>query len=198
MTALASLLLLIALAAITPGPNNFIVLAESASRGIFRTVPVMVAIAAASGAMLLLVTGLVTFVHIERLFRWIALLGSSLLAFMAIGQWLGASRPHTAGKSPRVFRPATVALLQPPNPKAWILVIVVAGAARATGLADWVAALLVVSVSFACSLCWAALGRPLSRCMEQPSCRLWLRRTLSFALLATAIELSLSQLEVIQ
>src|SRR4030095_9567629 len=96
MHSLLSLAAIIALPMITPGPNNFIVMAQSLAGGVRRAIPSILAIAAGSAIMMTVAIRFVTFVFVERTQLWIGIAGSFFLAVMTIQQWLAADRPLRA------------------------------------------------------------------------------------------------------
>lgn len=184
MEKLASLAAIIAAPAFAPGPNNFIVMALSTSRGLNATVPAIVAIAAGSAIMLGVVMGVAEFYFIEHQLSSIAAGGSLALAAVATRQWLraGRDRPPTS----RVAGAAGLVLLQWINPNSWILTVVVAAAANTAHVSTAAVLALLFGVSIVSSLGWALFGGLFARVTRQQGRSVWLERLLAAALFAAA------------
>jgi threonine/homoserine/homoserine lactone efflux protein len=95
------------------------------------------------------------------------------------------------------LRGLPLALFQLANPKAWVLVLFVAASARAARLSEWIAPILVLTISLTCSLVWGGLGQALSRFLTHPRYGVTVRRALAGAMFAAAIDLSLPQIGAI-
>jgi threonine/homoserine/homoserine lactone efflux protein len=195
MHGFVTLCLLITVTAITPGPNNFVILTEAAAKGVRGALPAIGALAASSAVMLVAGSSFLVFANVEPLLPWIGAVAGFLLAAMAISQWRGA-KTHIPQR-PRNIHAMALALLQSANPKAWILVVVVLAGSRSAGVSIGDAALLLAVISFGCSLCWGALGASIARALADRRSGPWLRRGLAGALLGTALHLSYSQLGAI-
>ena len=195
MHSLLCLAAIIALPMITPGPNNFIVMAQSVAGGVRRAIPSILAIAAGSAIMMTVAIRFVTFAFVERTQMWIGIAGSFFLAVMTIQQWLAADRPLQAHFGPS--RSLALIPFQWVNPKSWVLAVIVATAASTAGVSSWLPILLLVTISIASSLLWALLGGKLSRLASDPTRGLWLRRAMAAALLLATIQLLLSQFGVL-
>jgi threonine/homoserine/homoserine lactone efflux protein len=167
---------LLCVAAITPGPNNLVILRAAGTVGMRRTLP-MIAGIVLGGLLLLAVTALGTataFAALPSLRHGTALAGALYLA------WLGASlcaagiwpRPGTAA-SPRL--PAgTLGLIgfQFLNPKSWLLVLTVLAAMQATRTHDYLLLVaMFVLIPAPCLLLWAGLGASLARWLARPIAR---------------------------
>ena len=166
---------LLCVAAITPGPNNLVILRAAGPAGMRRTLP-MIAGIVLGGLLLLAVTALgaaAIFAALPSLRRWTAVAGALYLA------WLGASlcvagisrRPSMA--APRL--PAgTLGLVgfQFLNPKSWLLVLTVLAAMPATGAHDYLLlTAMFVLIPALCLLLWATLGASLARWLARPAAR---------------------------
>lgn len=195
MEAILSLTILMAVATVTPGPNNLVVMSEAAEHGLFRALPAMAVIAAASMAMVLLAYSISTFPLLERSLPMLSLAGATLLAGMAAGQWQRAKSVERNMASG--LRGLPLALFQLANPKAWIVVLFVAASARTAQLSGWVAPVLLLAISLASSLVWGIFGQALSRLLMHSRHGVAVRRALAVALFATAIDLALPQLGAI-
>lgn len=167
---------LLAVAAITPGPNNLVILRAAGAAGVRRTLP-MIAGIVLGGLLLLAVTALGTataFAALPWLRHGTALAGALYLT------WLGAKlcaagiwpRPDTSA-SPRL--PAgTLGLIgfQFLNPKSWLLVLTVLAAMQATQTHDYLLLVaMFVLIPAPCLLLWAGLGASLARWLTKPIAR---------------------------
>lgn len=192
MQTLADLALVIAVPTVTPGPNNFIVMAESAAGGIRRAVLPILAIAVGSALMLAAVTPLLSFQFMQQFLPFVGVAGALVLAGLAIQQWLSASRPIQPFFGDG--RAAALAPLQWTNPKAWALVAAVAAASSASGLSAWIPVALLAAISIASSLLWATAGQRLSNLANHQVYGRWIRRAMAASLLLVAVQLFLSQI----
>jgi threonine/homoserine/homoserine lactone efflux protein len=192
MQTLADLALLIAVPTVTPGPNNFIIMTESAAGGIRRAFLPILAIAVGSALMLAAVTELLAFQFMQRLLPLLGIAGALALSGRAIQQWILARRPLQ-----QIFeagRAAALAPLQWTNPKAWALVAAVAAAGSASRLSGWIPIALLALISIVSSLLWATAGRRLSDHLAHPAYGPWIRRAMAASLLLAAVQLFISQI----
>lgn len=161
---LAALTLFAFVGAVTPGPNNVMVMASGVNFGAWRTLPHMLGIAIGFGVMILL-TGL----GLSGLFRLypvtLTVLRAASVAYLIYLAWrLATAAPPEARDSagqPLGFLGA--ALFQWVNPKAWALALATIGAYLpdpAPGPA-LLAALVFAVISFPCVLAWTLLGEGL-------------------------------------
>jgi threonine/homoserine/homoserine lactone efflux protein len=172
-------------AAITPGPNNFMVMEASARGGAAAASSVVLGIVLGSLGLLALVSlGVGSLIHTyPRLSLVLSLIGGAYLA------WLGASlilrRAGTGANENRHGMPTSllgVAMFQLFNPKAWMLIMTAVAALGGAGSVLRLAALIAV-ISSACLSIWALAGTAASRWLSRPRARLWFDRTMG-ALLA--------------
>lgn len=187
MTALLPVIGVLIAAAITPGPNNFIVLEAGARRGVLAAGRAIAGVVIGSLVLLALV-----WAGVGALMQTAPALQISLSVAGALYLgWLGAamlaSNPTKgdagmSGSAPEHARlPSSflgVALFQLLNPKAWVLVTTAAAAMAGAGDDVLVLALLLVLISVACLMIWALAGRALSRVLERPRWRLWFDRVM--------------------
>lgn len=192
MQTLADLALVIAVPTVTPGPNNFIVMTESATGGIRRAIFPIVAIALGSAVMLAAVTPLLAFQFMQQLLPLVGVAGALVLSGLAIQHWLSADHPIQAFFG--AGRAAALVPLQWTNPKAWALVVAVAAAGDASGLSAWIPVALLAGISIASSLLWATAGQRLSNLANHPVYGPRSRRGMAALLLLAAVQLFLSQL----
>ncbi|HEY9512591.1 MAG TPA: LysE family translocator [Rhodanobacter sp.] len=169
---------LLGVAAITPGPNNLIVLHAAGRAGVRGAMPTIVGIVA-GGLLLLAVLALgvdAVFAAHPLLRRWIAVLGGLYLTWLGMTLVAGGIAPRRTNAAPRksTLPTGTLALLgfQFLNPKSWVMVLTVLAALP---VADWRGYLtlagLFVLIPTLCLLLWAGLGAYLARWLAQPRIR---------------------------
>jgi threonine/homoserine/homoserine lactone efflux protein len=173
-------------AAITPGPNNFMVMEASARGGFAAAWSVVLGVVLGSLLLLALIVA-----GVARAMQMFPVIGTVLSvgggAYLA---WLGASlflRHQRDGEVQRSATPASVlgvASFQLLNPKAWLLTTTAAAAMTGNGGVFTLAALTVVVTSICLSI-WALAGRASSRLL-QPG-RLWFDRTMGGLLALSAV-----------
>ena len=166
MTSFLAVLTIVAVAAITPGPNNFIVMSASLRGGVTAAVPAIAGVIAGSIALLALV-----WVGAGTLFEMFPEIQSVLrIAGAAYLIWLGfclvrkANGPDDSADD-RALPETTwgVASFQLLNPKSWVLVITAVSAVSGT-LASMVSlAATFVVVMGLCLAIWCVAGQLISR-----------------------------------
>lgn len=194
--------------AITPGPNNFIMLRQGARRGWRGVLPSIAGVLA--GMVLLLVlaaAGLGALLTAEpALARGVAVAGCAYLAYLGLRLALRPARVTGEADDPADpadldgssgvprwvagFRGLT--LFQLLNPKAWVLTLTVTAAvqARLGPLAALpVLAALFVGISLPCLALWSWAGIALGHRLDAPRSRAWLDRVMGALLLACAVVL---------
>lgn len=184
--------------AITPGPNNFIVMREAARAGWRGALPAIAGIVVGSLALLLLAAaGVGTVLAAEpRLARAVAAVGCLYLAWLGV-RLVAASRRLEAGAADSPDLPTGpwgVFAFQFLNPKAWLLVLTVAASAQAelgpVAALPLLAALFVV-VPAACLALWAGAGVALEGRLRQGPARRWFDRSMGVLLVGSALLLLL-------
>jgi threonine/homoserine/homoserine lactone efflux protein len=177
MDRLIALAGLLCVAAITPGPNNLVVLRAAGHAGIRGAVPAITGIVL--GGLLLLAlaaagAGMAFAAH-PSLKGWIGAIGSLYLAWLGVSLCVGgmAIRPPIASSEPAL--PAGMLGLigfQFLNPKSWVMVLTALAALPATTLRDYLPlAGLFMLIPTVCLLLWAALGAWLARWLVRPAIR---------------------------
>ena len=166
MTSFLAVLTIVFVAAITPGPNNFIVMSASLRGGATAALPAIAGVIAGSIALLVLV-----WAGAGTLFEMIPEIQSVLrIAGAAYLIWLGfclvwkANGPGD-GVDERTL-PATmwgVAGFQFLNPKSWVLVITAIATVGDTLVSMVVLALTFVAVMGVCLTIWSLAGQLISR-----------------------------------
>jgi threonine/homoserine/homoserine lactone efflux protein len=191
MSPLATIALLLFTGAITPGPNNLLVLRAVADRGWRGGLGGVAAIVGGSVVLLALaIGGFGALVDTWPGLR--SALGAAGALYLA---WLGAGllrgTADTPRHGPRRDGALALFLFQFVNPKGWLLMLVVAAAAPAGETTATVLRLLpmTVAITGACLLLWALLGRALAEAFAHPVRRRWIDRASGIALLACALPL---------
>jgi threonine/homoserine/homoserine lactone efflux protein len=158
--------------AITPGPNNLMLMASGANFGLRRSLPHMLGIGLGFPAMLLLI-GL----GIMRLFEALPLLRVTLtMASVAYLLWLAlkiarAGAPEASTESVRPLSFLQAAGFQWINPKAWAMGLS-AMTLYAPGREPWAVlwvALAFCAVSLVSTTTWTVIGREIRRLLGKPA-----------------------------
>ena len=182
-------------AAITPGPNNLVVMRAAVAGGVRAALPAIAGIVAGGLVMVgVVTTGLGgALVAAPRLRLVIASAGAVYLA------WLGlrlALAPTAASEQPRAHpgdeQPATALSMfafQFLNPKGWVMVAT-ATAAWADGPL-WQLATLFAVIPAACLLLWSGLGSAMARYLDRASVARWFDRAMGTLLVISAVALVL-------
>ena len=166
MTSFLAVLTIVTVAAITPGPNNFIVMSASLRGGVAAAVPAIAGVIAGSIALLVLVwtgagTLFETFPEIQSVLR---IAGAAYLI------WLGfclVREANRAGDSAdeRALPETTLGIagFQLLNPKSWVLVITAVSAVGGTLASIVLLAVTFVAVMGLCLAIWSVAGQLISR-----------------------------------
>jgi threonine/homoserine/homoserine lactone efflux protein len=175
-------------AAITPGPNNFMVMEASARRGAAAAGSVVLGIVLGSLGLLALVSvGIGSLINAyPQLNVVLSCTGGAYLA------WLGVSlifrRAATVDSDIPRGMPTSlsgVAIFQLLNPKAWMLIMTAVTALDGAGSVLGLAALITV-ISSACLGIWVVAGAAASRWLSRPRAKLWFDRTMGVLLVLSA------------
>ncbi len=159
--------------AITPGPNNLMIMASGLNHGWRKSVPHLAGINLGFSAMLIL-TGIGLTSIFERfppLHATIRVVGILYLLYLA---WLIAGTPtgHLQKSSAKPLSFLQAALFQWVNPKAWIIVMgVIATFTTPNGnlqLQMVVIAAVILSIGLPCNLVWLFGGVSLQRVLHRP------------------------------
>ncbi|MFI4988318.1 MAG: LysE family translocator [Alphaproteobacteria bacterium] len=196
MKALFAVAVLVTVAAITPGPNNFIVMAAAARGGGAAAIPAIAGVVTGSLALLVLVwTGAgAVFDGEPRLRSALVAAGCLYLA------WLGASLIRQGGKRAggddkpgRQALPRTalgLAAFQFLNPKGWVMIVT--ATAAMPGDSGGVPPLAALSAIFAvvtgvCLTLWALAGSAIADRLRRPPARQWFERAMGGLLIGSAV-----------
>jgi threonine/homoserine/homoserine lactone efflux protein len=177
-------------AAITPGPNNLVVLRASGRGGMRGAAGAIGGIVLGGLALFAIAAaGAGTMLAAHATLR--AGLGAGGALYMA---WLGlcllGTRARPAPGRAEVALPAGALGLfgfQFLNPKGWVMVLTLVAAWPATGLAGYLPlALLFVAIPLGCLLLWSLAGRLLAAPMARPRARRRIDAAMGTLLLASA------------
>jgi threonine/homoserine/homoserine lactone efflux protein len=175
---------------ITPGPNNFMLLASGVNFGFVRTIPHMFGIAVGFVSLLLgvgfgLGAVLSTFPALHLALK---IAGAAYLLYLAwkiaMSRTLGTARENRA--QPMTFGQA--AAFQWVNPKAWVMAVTAMAIytnANAPFLSVFLIALVFGMVNFPSVSCWAGFGVALRGFLSDPVRLKWFNIAMGLMLAAT-------------
>jgi threonine/homoserine/homoserine lactone efflux protein len=186
---------LVTAGAITPGPNNFIVLRAASRQGVAGALPAIAGVVLGGLGLLAVVAGggLALFASFPGLRQALVIAGALYLAGLGFALVLASFREPAKARA-SAGGPAGLASLaafQFANPKAWILAMTATAAMPpgAHGLAQLAG--LFVAIPVACLLLWALGGALLQRALERPRARAGFERAMGALLLASSLFLLL-------
>ncbi|EIL92714.1 LysE family transporter [Rhodanobacter fulvus Jip2] len=168
---------LLGVAAITPGPNNLVVLRAAAQAGLRGALPAIAGVVL-GGLLLLAVIALgegSLFAAYPSFQRWIGMAGALYLSWLGAALFFRAiakgSEDSTLGHGLPISAFGLIGF-QFLNPKSWVMVLTALATWPATGLQAHLplAGLFVLIPSF-CLLLWAAFGAWLARRLARPVVR---------------------------
>jgi threonine/homoserine/homoserine lactone efflux protein len=185
---------LVTVAAITPGPNNFIVMRAAARSGVRGAWPAIAGVVLGGLTLVLLVIlgGDVLFERVPGLRTAIAAAGCAYLAWSAVRLVAGTFRPHDgqgdAAPADVPARAASLFVFQFLNPKSWVMVLSAVSAIPSDGAADAFVRLapLFVVIPIVGLALWSSLGSLLSRALRRPAVRNWVDRAMGALLFGSA------------
>jgi threonine/homoserine/homoserine lactone efflux protein len=189
MTSLFPTSLFLLIAAITPGPNNLVVMRAAARNGWKAALHAMAGVIA--GGLVLLVV--VTAGAGSAFSAWPWLRGTIEAGGVLYLIWLGTRMIVAAGREAGSMAiPDGLAGLfgfQFLNPKGWVMVLTVVAALPAADAAHALLYLapLFVCIPAACLLLWAGLGGALAPHLTRPVVRQWTDRALGALLIMAAL-----------
>ena len=183
---------LVTIAAVTPGPNNLIVLRAASRAGVRGALPAITGVVLGGLAVLAvaLVASDTAFAAAPRL--RIAVAGAGCLYLMWLGGSLVRHAGHPSSEPARGLPAASVAGLftfQFLNPKSWVMVMTAIGAMPAGDASRWSLGVVFTAIPASCLLSWAIAGAALTRWLAQPRIAAWVDRAMGVLLVATAVAL---------
>lgn len=191
MSAVAGLAGLVAIAAVTPGPNNFIVLRAASRAGLRGAWPAIAGVVL--GGLVVLAVALAAsdaaFAAAPGLHTVVGVAGCAYLAWLGLGLIRHAGRPseEPARGLPAVSVPGLFAF-QFLNPKSWVMVMTVIGAVPA-GAPVWPLAGVFTVIPATCLTLWAIAGAAMARALARPRVAAWVDRGMGALLVALALAL---------
>lgn len=195
MQALTAIAMLIFVSAITPGPNNLVVLRLASTGGPRAALAPIAGIVLGGAVMIGLAQwGLASLLHrLPHADTGIVILGSAYLAWLGFAMgWRHAAGGEQAREVSTPTRSMGLFAFQFANPKAWTLALTAAGAFDAMARSSPPQVPLVAvfaSISVACLMAWAVLGSVLARWLSSALARRRFDRVMGSLLLGSAVAL---------
>lgn len=196
MAGLEAVAAIVAVGAITPGPNNLVVMRAAARGGFPAALPAMAGVVLGSLALLAAaVAGVSALIEAVPHARGVLTLGGCL--YLA---WLGASlalrgtaAPEDTGAAPLPAGALGLFAFQFLNPKGWVMTLTAVSAADAGGVLATFGRLLPLFafIPAVCLGAWCSLGAALTRTWRRPRVRAWFDRGMGGLLVASALLLLL-------
>jgi threonine/homoserine/homoserine lactone efflux protein len=195
---LTSVAAFIAIAAITPGPNNLFVLTIAAEQG-WRAAAAAIAGVVAGGIALLAAISAgagALFAAVPSLRVVLGVAGCAYLIWLGVKSMLQAWRPRRSAPSPaNTFASRSfvgMALFQWLNPKGWLLLLT-AVSAVGQGWQGWpafvVLAVMFGLISTLCLIAWALLGAAMTSALRRPAAARAFDFTMGALLVASVVPL---------
>ena len=183
---------IVAVGALTPGPNNLIVLERAARSGFASALPAVAAITTGSVALILVAGGSAGVLLDGRHWLRAVVTIAGCLYLCWLGLRLLIETRDVGTTAPRVWsdRPLSLFAFQFVNPKAWAIALTASTAleeSRSLGAALLDLVTLFALIPAICLLLWSAAGAALSRYLRHPRIRLAFDRVLGLLLLSSAI-----------
>jgi len=197
MSAMLAAAGLVAIAAITPGPNNLIVLRTAARAGLRGAPPVIAGVVLGGLAVLAIgwAASAAAFSAEPRLRLVAGAAGCLYLAWLGVGllrhAGRGAGSPGGARSEPAGLPAASTLGLfafQFLNPKSWVMVMTAIGA-WPDATPGWPLAIVFTAIPTLCLGLWATAGAALARWLALPQIAARVDRAMGVLLIATAITL---------
>jgi threonine/homoserine/homoserine lactone efflux protein len=179
---------MVALAALTPGPNNLIVMQAAARAGCAAALPAIAGVVL--GSLVLLAVALaganVLFAEHTALRTLVAVGGSVYLG--GLGARLLIARPGRGGSINEAPVLSRLLLFQFLNPKSWVLAVTAAAVAKMGFLRAIVEiGALFVLIPTACLLLWSSLGVLLTSQLSDERVRRRFDQTMGLLLIGSAL-----------
>lgn len=177
VNALGAIAGLLCVAALTPGPNNLVVLRTASRDGLRGALPAIAGVVLGGLALLcMMAVGAGTaFAAWPALRRWLGIAGAAYLLWLGAALVVDGLRANRSHVDVDAALPAgTLGLIgfQFLNPKSWVMVLTVIASVPADGLRGYLPlAALFVAIPTGCLLLWAALGALLARWLSRPRVR---------------------------
>jgi len=191
MTSLLPTSLFLLIAAITPGPNNLVVMRAAARNGWIAACPAVAGVVAGGLALLVVVAAGVG--RVFSMWPWLRVAvevgGALYLGWSGTRMIAAAGREVDPMAAPNGL--AGLFVFQFLNPKGWTMVLTVVAALPAADATHAFMRLapLFICIPAACLLLWAGLGGVLAPHMTRPVVRHWTDRAMGALLIIAALML---------
>lgn len=191
---------LLFVAAITPGPNNLVVIRAAAHAGLRGALPAIGGVIAGGVVMLMLATtGAGVLFTTERHIYELLLVGAStylcwLGLILIIDSFDAPGQIQQSRGGPLPAGPVGLFAFQFLNPKSWAMVLTVTMETQrsSTGLSDFLPVMaLFVVIPALCLTLWAMLGTYMANGPRRARIGPWMDRAMGGLLIASALALSL-------
>jgi len=185
----------ISVAAITPGPNNLVVMQAAARGGAAGALPAIVGVVLGSLALLaVVVAGAGAAFEVEPRLRTVLAVGGCLyLSWLGVQlvmrTFRGDARLSGAPDKPLPTGVLGLFAFQFLNPKSWVMVLTAAavGQSRAGPLATFLRlSPLFVVIPTVCLALWSSLGSAMARVLKRPAVQSWFDRGMGLLLVGSA------------
>lgn len=188
---------LIALGAITPGPNNFAVVQIAVTEGVRSAIPAMAGIVLGGLAMLALgQVGLAALIDSHAWTRTaIAVVGGAYLVWLGLALVWRSFQPSAQPERGAPDGLLALFVFQFTNPKSWTLVLTVSAAASSAtdGVGRFAATAtlfaLFLTIPSIALIAWAALGHFIAPLLQESVARARFDRAMGLLLAASALAL---------
>jgi len=192
---------LVAVGAITPGPNNLIVMRAAARSGLVGAAPAIAGVVLGSVTLLVVVAlgGGALFQALPGARTAIAVAGCLYLswsgAWLVVTSFRRTAPPRELADPGLPARTGSLFAFQFLNPKSWVMALTATSAVQAAGAAATIALLapLFVLVPALCLIVWSSLGSLLGNALRRRSVRIWTDRALGALLFVSAALLLLER-----
>jgi threonine/homoserine/homoserine lactone efflux protein len=188
----SAIIVLVLVTAITPGPNNLIVLRAATRSGVMSAVPSILGIVLGSlGLLALVFAGAGAAFEAEpRLRAAVTIGGCVYLCWLGVNVIRGsASAPSMEPGSDAVRGMASMFLFQFLNPKGWVMVLT---ASSVAGARFWQLAIVFAVIPTVCLGIWAVLGAGMSRALRRPMVTAWFDRAMGILLVVSAAAIAMA------
>lgn len=181
----------VTVAAITPGPNNFIVMAAAARGGIAAAVPPIAGVVGGSLALLAIAwAGAGALFEAAPRFRLILLVAGAVYLAWLGGVLIWRTRDDPSGKLPSTAIGA--AGFQLLNPKSWVLILTATAAMSGEAAGLITLAVTLAAITIPCLTIWACAGAAIARWLKRAQARRCFDRAMGGLLIASALLLAVS------
>ena len=179
-------------AAITPGPNNIVVLTAAKRGGLAATIPAMLGVISGSLGLLVLVWAgaRAAFDLVPSLRLIVSIIGAFYIGGLGVTLIWQTVRHEEAERSRQAASLPTTALglaiFQFLNPKAWVLVVTATAVTSDGPFGFVILALLLVVICSFCLTLWASVGSVIAGYLKEERSSRWFDCTMGLLLIGSA------------